>query len=72
MTFHAGNSSLKKSAKCFRTAAEPGVPGTRVCRIGARSLPVLMSKSLPGSGIALMLSSESFVYAMVNRDQQNS
>jgi hypothetical protein len=38
--FHAGREVRKKLTKWFRTAVEPGDPGTRGMRIGDSKVPV--------------------------------
>lgn len=37
---HLGSDSWKKLRKCVRTLIDPGVPGTRGIRIGARRAPL--------------------------------
>lgn len=61
--FQLGRERWKKLTKCVSTAVDPGVPGTRGCSIGARMPPFLMSKSSPGPGRLLRVSSERLVYA---------
>lgn len=58
---------LKKSTKWLRTAVDPGLPGTRGRRIGARSLPVFVLKSSPGAGIAFSVSSDRLEYALATQ-----
>ena len=64
---HSGSLVWKKSTKWLRTAVEPGLPGTRGRRIGARSLPVWMLKSSPGPGMACRVSSERVEYALTRQ-----
>ena len=58
---------MNHSTKCRWTAVEPGVPGTRGIKIGARIEPVLMSKSVPAEGRLLRVSSDKGVYAVAVR-----
>ena len=70
VSFHLGRFSAKKFTRWKRTASEPGVPGTRGRRMGARMAPFFMSKSLPGEGSDLSEESERAVYARMERRRE--
>lgn len=48
--FQCGSVLAKKLVKWDLVASEPGLPGTRVWRIGERSVPLWMLKSVFGRG----------------------
>lgn len=60
---HFGSVVRKKSTKCCWARAWPGEPETRGVRIGARRVPLSMSKSEPPEGMAFRKLSERGVYA---------
>lgn len=62
---------LRVEVRCSRALSEPGVPGTRGMRIGARRAPDLISKSeSEGNGIFESPASERGVYARIEEGRR--
>lgn len=68
-TVHCGRCVWKNWMKCWRTAREPGVPGTRGRRIGERMVPRWMSKDPSELGRLRSVLSERGVYAFVGLER---